>query len=72
MGKHLKDAPSDVILAFRYQNPLHTFAYSAISEWNELPSKIKDIKVEKNFKDSLKKYLLDEAEKKYNNLYIYY
>ena len=49
-----------------------TFAYSAISEWNELPSKIKDIKGEKNFKDSLKKYLLDEAEKKYNNPIIYY
>ena len=49
-----------------------TFAYSAISEWNELPSKIKYIKGEKNFKDTLKKYLLDEAEKKCNNPYIYY
>ena len=48
-----------------------SFAYSAICEWNELPSKIKDIKGEKNFKDSLKKYLLDKAEKKYNP-YIYY
>ena len=49
-----------------------TFAYSAISEWNELPSKIKDIKGKKNFKDSLKMYLLDEAEKTYDNPYIYY
>ena len=48
-----------------------TFAYSAICEWNELPSKIKDINGEKAYKDTLKKYLLDEAEKKYNNQYIY-
>ena len=57
---------------FRPRICTDTFAYSAICEWNELPSKIKEIKGEKSFKDTLKKYLLDEAEKKYNNPYIYY
>ena len=42
----------------------NTFAYSAISDWNDLPSNIKDIKGEKNFKDSLKKCILEEAENK--------
>ena len=50
----------------------NTFAYSAICEWNELPNHIKDINAEKNFKESLKKYLFEEAEKKENNLYVYY
>ena len=48
----------------------NTFAYSAICEWNELPSNIKDIGGEKNFKDCLKKYISEEAEKKENNLYV--
>ena len=50
----------------------NTFAYSAICEWNELPSNIKDIKGEKNFKDSLKKCILEEAKKKDTNQFIYY
>ena len=50
----------------------NTFAYSAISDWNDLPSNIKDIKGEKNFKDRLKKCILEEAEKKENNPFMYY
>ena len=50
----------------------NTFAYSAICEWNELPSNIKDIRGEKYFKDSLKKCILDEAVVKENNPFIYY
>ena len=57
---------------FRPRICTDTFTYSAIREWNELPSKIKDIKSEKAFKDTLKKHLLDEAEKKYNSPCIYY
>ena len=57
---------------FRPRICTDTFTYSAICEWNELPSRIKDIKSEKAFKDTLKKHLLDEAEKKYNSPYIYY
>ena len=48
-----------------------TFAYSTIIKWNVLPSKFKDIKGKKNFKDILKNYPLDEAENKSNTPYIY-
>ena len=50
----------------------NTFDYSAICEWNDLPSNIKDIKGKKNVKDRLKKFILEEAVKKENNHFIYY
>ena len=62
-------------MANNFFNPricTNIFAYSAICEWNELPNHIKDINNEKNFKESLKKYLFEEAEKKENNPYVYY
>merc|ERR1712121_580770 len=39
---------------FRPRICTDTFTYSAIREWNKLPGKIKDIKSEKAFKDTLK------------------
>ncbi|CAL4061329.1 unnamed protein product, partial [Meganyctiphanes norvegica] len=39
----------------------NTFVYSAINDWNNLPSEIKEIKNENTFKDKLRKYLFSEA-----------
>ena len=50
----------------------NTFTYSAITEWNDLPNNIKDIKGEKNFKESLKIFLKEEAVKKETNPNVYY
>ncbi|CAL4087781.1 unnamed protein product [Meganyctiphanes norvegica] len=50
----------------------NTFVYSAINDWNNLSSKIKEIKNENTFKDKLRKYLFSEAEKDYSNPFIYY
>ena len=35
----------------------NTFVYTSINDWNNLPSNIKEIKTEINFKDKVKKHL---------------
>ena len=62
----------EVPLSFKPRICNNTFAYSAICEWNDLPSNIKDIKGEKKFKDNFKKCILEEADNKENNIFIYY
>ena len=61
--------------AYNFYKPricTNTFTYSAITEWNDLPNNIKDIKGEKNFKESLKNFLKEEAVKKETNPNVYY
>ena len=50
----------------------HTFAYSAIDEWNSLPNNVKAIKNEKMFKESLKKTILMDARKLDESPFVYY
>ena len=41
----------------------NTFAYTAIKDWNSLPSKIKEINSEKLFKEKIKKHLVEMSNK---------
>ena len=41
----------------------NTFAYSAIKDWNNLPSNIKEIKSENSFKEKVKKHLIEVANR---------
>ena len=49
-----------------------TFAYTAIDDWNSLPNSVKGIKIEDNFKDSLKKSLVEKARKVDKSQFVYY
>ena len=50
----------------------HSFYFSAIKEWNTLPSKIKDISSEVTFKLSIRDHLLRELQNKESCPFIYY
>ena len=41
----------------------NTFAYTAIKDWNSLPSRIKEINSEKLFKEKVKKHLAEKSNK---------
>ena len=41
----------------------NTFAYTAIKDWNNLPSNIKEIKSENSFKEKIKKHLVEMANR---------
>ena len=41
------------------------------SIWNNLPDKIKDSDNLNNFKHKVKKYFLNESERRENNVYVY-
>ena len=43
--------------------PENTFAYTAIKDWNSLPSRIKEINSEKLFKEKVKKHLVEISNK---------
>ena len=52
--------------AFNFQIPrinTNTFAYTAIKDWNSLPSNIKEINSEKLFKEKIKKHLVEMSNK---------
>ena len=50
----------------------HSFYFSAIKEWNALPTKIKDITSEVTFKLSIRDHLLKELQYKESCPFIYY
>ena len=41
----------------------NTFAYTAIKDWNSLPSRIKEIDSEKLFKKKVKRHLVEMSDK---------
>ena len=44
-----------------------TFVFTAIKDWNDLPSSIKDIKAEKTYKEKVKKHLVNMSIKEEND-----
>ena len=50
----------------------HSFYFSAIKDWNALPSKIKNITSEITFKSAIREYFLKELQYKESCPFIYY
>ena len=50
----------------------HTFYYSAIKDWNNLPEKLETIQDNKKFKFELKKHLQLDNQSKDKDVYMYY
>ena len=48
----------------------NTFAYTAIKDWNSLPSRIKEIKSENLFKEKIKRHLVELSNKEERDDYI--
>ena len=40
-----------------------TFVFTAIKDWNDLPSSIKDLKAEKSYKEKVKEHLVNISNK---------
>ena len=51
---------------------VHTFYFSAVKEWNLLPTEIKELTNIDHFKTSLKAYILSQLINKEQNPYIFY
>ncbi len=49
-----------------------TFYYNGIRHWNLLPDRIKSIQCKTSFKSEVKKYLLEWAKSRENDLFVYY
>ena len=47
----------------------NTFAYTAIKDWNSLPSTIKEMKSENLFKEKVKKYLVQLMKNEEMDIY---
>ena len=43
-----------------------TFVFTAIKDWNDLPSSIKDLKLETNYEEKVKEHLVNMSNKKEN------
>ena len=51
---------------------VHTFYFSAVKEWNLLPTEIKELTNIDHFKTSLKAYMLSQHLNKKRSPYIFY